>query len=566
ERKRRFPKLINLRRRLLRSRGPYRTLDHGKVLKDLIENWSTQEITELVDEYEALIAQKDSITQSSICRQPVSSLKKDFQELLENAYCSDVVLLYSGSRFHANKAILSARCSYFKDMFSDESNQPLTYSVDIPVEEISTGMFASLLQYLYTGDFLSQNSGLDSLELLIQLGDDFGTPNVLEQDLKCLLYNADHSDTLLVFQGFNLSELPVDSSVTETCFEVPCHKAVLCARSPYFRSLLLKKDSSFPVLNESGVLKLLLDERVFPRQYARVVLQCMYTDSFDLSAVVKWTSEEERGHGLETHKLLTTAEVAMEVFEVARFIDFDLLAQGCEDIIVEELSPASLLVTLEWSAKPHGSQWVAKQAEQYLLEEFTTIMRSEVFTKIPKLYLQRAIQSDFIQACEQDILAAVIRWGESQVAQRMTALQGTCWVVFLISYSVIMDGKRSVKIKDIDNKALKRELAGLVEHVRVQHIIPPQCEVLENALARGLIKQGMPLDIGQGSFYPRCPWMRRKNDKDFTRPRLFLPYYQEAKSILQERQDAELDLIQQRMLHMGKSIPDTLYMVSNSKR
>ncbi|EDO29060.1 predicted protein, partial [Nematostella vectensis] len=69
----------------------------------------------------------------------------------------------------------------------------------------------------------------------------------------------------------------------------------------------------------------------------------------------------------------------------------------CEDIIVEELSPASLLVTLEWSAKPHGSKWVAKQAEQYLLEEFTTIMRSEVFTKIPKLYLERAIQSDFIQ-------------------------------------------------------------------------------------------------------------------------------------------------------------------------
>ena len=78
----------------------------------------------------------------------------------------------------------------------------------------------------------------------------------------------------------------------------------------------------------SSVLRLVLDESVMTRQYARIVLQCVYTDSVDLSAVVKWSSEDRRYHAPGTHKLLTAAEIAMEVFEVASFIDLPVLIQG----------------------------------------------------------------------------------------------------------------------------------------------------------------------------------------------------------------------------------------------
>lgn len=72
-------------------------------------------------------------------------------------------------------------------------------------------------------------------------------------------------------------------------------------------------------------------------------------------------------------------------------------------------------------------------------------------------------------------------------------------------------------------------LSGLIEHVRIGHVLPPHSEILEGVFRRGLADRGMPLDIGEGSFYPNLPWMRRREEKDFIRPRLFLPYFEEAK-------------------------------------
>lgn len=79
------------------------------------------------------------------------------------------------------------------------------------------------------------------------------------------------------------------------------------------------------------------------------------------------------------------------------------------------------------------------------------------------------------------------------------------------------------------NKALKKELAGIISNVRIQHVLPLHSDLLESTIERRVIDRGMPLDIGEGSFYPTCPWMRRRHDKDFVKPRLFLPYYEEAK-------------------------------------
>ena len=93
------------------------------------------------------------------------------------------------------------------------------------------------------------------------------------------------------------------------------------------------------------------------------------------------------------------------------------------------------------------------------------------------------------------------------------------------------ENKKNAKRREVDNKQLKRVLSGVIEHVRIGHVLPPHSELLDSVFRRGLADRGMPLDIGEGSFYPNLPWMRRREERDFVRPRLFLPYFEEAKVI-----------------------------------
>ena len=82
---------------------------------------------------------------------------------------------------------------------------------------------------------------------------------------------------------------------------------------------------------------------------------------------------------------------------------------GCEDIILEELSPSTLLCTLEWSSCAHGSDWVYRQAMQFLQDEFVNIAQSEVFPFLPKKYLVETLKSDFLQVrYAQSLLKVVV--------------------------------------------------------------------------------------------------------------------------------------------------------------
>lgn len=75
----------------------------------------------------------------------------------------------------------------------------------------------------------------------------------------------------------------------------------------------------------------------------------------------------------------------------------NLFIIGAEDIIVQELSPTSLLFTLDWSHKSHGSYWVYRQTMNYLREEFLNIVHLDVFLNLPKAFLIEALKSDFLQ-------------------------------------------------------------------------------------------------------------------------------------------------------------------------
>lgn len=41
-----------------------------------------------------------------------------------------------------------------------------------------------------------------------------------------------------------------------------------------------------------------------------------------------------------------------------RFLEMPIVVQGCEDAIVEALSPDTLPAVLRWASAPHASPWV----------------------------------------------------------------------------------------------------------------------------------------------------------------------------------------------------------------
>ena len=51
-------------------------------------------------------------------------------------------------------------------------------------------------------------------------------------------------------------------------------------------------------------------------------------------------------------------EEAMELYQMGRFLELDIVTQGCEDLILEWLTLDALPAVLKWSSQPHGSAWV----------------------------------------------------------------------------------------------------------------------------------------------------------------------------------------------------------------
>lgn len=320
-------KFATLRKKFFRHRPSQKTRCYSKQIRELTQNWNTHQINALVEEYESLSALKDLSIQTSLARPRVNTFKKDLLSLYENQDFSDVVLEFKGVLFPCHRCILSSRSPYFRDLLAKYPGYDGQVHVDIRTEELSVEMFRIMLHYLYSGDVPSIDTALDNLDLLLKLGEEFGTPNVLELDMNHMLNSGEFSDMILVFTDDNMASQNKELVEAESCFEIPCHQAVLAARSPFFNSLLTKlgkkSDMGEPV-------RLVLDEKVIPRQYGRVLLQCMYLDCVDVSSVIRWASGSDDKSMEDPHKLLMIPEVAMEVYEIARFLDFAMLEQGID--------------------------------------------------------------------------------------------------------------------------------------------------------------------------------------------------------------------------------------------
>uniref|UniRef100_A0A1A9VLI5 BTB domain-containing protein n=1 Tax=Glossina austeni TaxID=7395 RepID=A0A1A9VLI5_GLOAU len=572
QRRKRVTGFATLKRKFIRRRRSSKACDQAPVLRYFASDWTPLELAALCEEYEALAALRDLSMQAELARPPAATYKQDLAALYDLKTCTD------------------SRCTSFRDLLAGCPGFGARICLELPSSPIDVQIFAVLLRYLYTGDFCPHDTSID-VNLLRQLGDNFGTPNRLEHDLRYLLESGDYADAALVFTSegrcsgsvLSISGLGIDfnrpdSSSSEYGFrpklELPCHKAILSARSPFFRNLIARRTRNMDAEYAERALhvptRIVLDETVIPKRYARVLLHAIYLDTVDLTLILRGAGSGNAAAGSlgEVHALATgrtrptPLEEAMELYQIGRFLELDILAQGCEDLILEWLSLDTLPTVLKWGSQPHGSAWVYRQACQYLREEFSAVISSPVLHQLDKSQLIHVLQSNFLQASELEVLQAVLKWGEQELIRRMEDREPN-----LLSHTAHSVTRKGVKKRDLSDVELREILSDLLPLVRMDHVLPPNSEVLCHAIRRGLVSTPPSHMIGDERENLRVnAWIRGgKNQGLFVRPRLFMPYFEEVKALLEDRMTSshhQADLMRMRRSRQMPDIPDTLYMVS----
>ncbi|XP_015590954.1 BTB/POZ domain-containing protein 7 isoform X2 [Cephus cinctus] len=574
ERKKKVTGFATLRKKFIKRRRSSKACDHGRIIRELVSTWSPLEAGALLEEYEALAALKDLHVQAELARPPAATFKQDLSTLYDYKHCTDVDLVYRGACFPVHRALLSSRCPYFRDLLAGCPGYGARICLELRTPGLDVQMFSALLRYLYTGDICPHDASLDT-NLLRRLGEEFGTPNPLEHDLRYLLDTGDYADAALVFTSDSDYQRP-DSGSSEYGFrpklELPCHKAILSARSPFFRNLIQRRTRSGEDHTERALhipTRIVLDECVIPKRYARVLLHAVYLDTVDLSLILRGSgcgnSAGSLGEALtHTGRMRPSPlEEAMELYQIGRFLELDILSQGCEDLILEWLTLDSLPTVLRWGNQPHGSAWVHRQALHYLREEFQPVASSPVLHQLDRAHLANVLQSHFLQASELEVLQAVLKWGEQELVRRMEDREPN-----LLSHTAHSVTRKGVKKRDLSDVELREILSELLPLVRMDHVLPPNSEILAQAIRRGLVSTPPSHMIGDERENLRVnAWIRGgKKNGLFVRPRLFMPYYEEIKALVEEQLVQEAELVRLRRARYIPDIPDTLYMVEDKPR
>ncbi|XP_023216144.1 BTB/POZ domain-containing protein 7-like isoform X2 [Centruroides sculpturatus] len=575
EKKRKGTTLSTLRKRLTRRRRTSKSYDHGQIFREFLSSWPPRDIIALVEEYEATASLKELSNQAEIARPITNSCKQDLGELFQYKYCSDINLIYQGTVFAVHRAILAARCPFFRELLNSLSSICTEVAVDIDIAGVSVEMFNELLRYLYTGELSVAPTYEGNLSVLFQLSEQFGIPNPLEEDLRYLLETGIYSDVSIAFTSemvsFNCgatSYLCDHSSLDNTdksckiCVreaEFWCHRAILSARSSFFRNVIRRRQRSKD-MNDMQQARIILDEAIIPRRYAQILIQALYQDTLDLGSLLMAASK--RGNLPEIHLQRILIEEAMQLCEVARFIEMESLVQYCEDFIAESITLETLVPVLQWSEQPHGSPWVYRQALNFIREEFSSVAASPTLFQLERNHLLEVVKSDFLQASELEILQAVLKWGEQQLCKRVEEREPN-----IVSHTAHSVSRRGLRKRDLSDLELRELLSDLLCHVRIDHILPPDSELLMSTIKRGLISTppsfmlGDDFCIDHNSCMRTHTWIRSRGSRGlYVRPRLFTPYVEEAKAWLEEQLGQEAEVGRRRVWPISH-IPDTLYMV-----
>uniref|UniRef100_A0A4W3GS57 BTB domain-containing protein n=1 Tax=Callorhinchus milii TaxID=7868 RepID=A0A4W3GS57_CALMI len=339
--KKRSSNLLLLKKKLFRRRKSTKSADHAKHMRDLLCSWDVRDVSLLVKQYEAALSIKELARQACVARPEASRIHQDLAKLYQFRYCTDVDLIFQGTCFPVHRAILAARCPFFRTLLSS-SLERAELVMDIGTVGIDVPILSSLLHYLYSGEFRVRDAHVKNIDVLVRLSEEFGMPNALHFDIHGLLQSSCYCDAALSFTSSpDWAAEPWEGRGHDPEFR--CHKAILCARSPFFRNLLRKRLRG-SADGAQAPIRIVLNEAIIPKRYAKVILHCMYTDLVDLALLLPFSPSSgslreaqgdagKGGGGGETR-----LENAMELYHIALFIEFDMMAQG-ELAVLAVLSP-----------------------------------------------------------------------------------------------------------------------------------------------------------------------------------------------------------------------------------
>ena len=96
--------------------------------------------------------------------------------------------------------------------------------------------------------------------------------------------------------------------------------------------------------------------------------------------------------------------------------------------------------------------------------------------------------------------------------------------------------RRSPKRKDISDEGLFHAVKDVLPYIRIKQVLPKDSVVLQMAYHRNLFQKPFPLDVAVGDDYniSSSNWLpprRSRKNNDYTRPRMFTPYFEETKVI-----------------------------------
>ena len=100
----------------------------------------------------------------------------------------------------------------------------------------------------------------------------------------------------------------------------------------------------------------------------------------------------------------------------------------------------------------------------------------------------------------------------------------------LLSHTTHSVSKKGIRKRDLNDTELRDILIDLTPHIRTDHVLPPNSDVLNSAIKRGLLSSPPTHMMGdEGVTRTSTAWVRGKNNGMFVKPRLFTPYYEECK-------------------------------------
>jgi len=104
----------------------------------------------------------------------------------------------------------------------------------------------------------------------------------------------------------------------------------------------------------------------------------------------------------------------------------------------------------------------------------------------------------------------------------------------LLSHTAHSISRKGVKKRDLSDIELRDILSDILPHVRTDHILPKDSDVLTSAIKRGLVSIPPSHMIGSdtvavGGQSSASAWVRTRNMALFIKPRLFVPYFDEVK-------------------------------------